>query len=78
MSYTYDEKSTDSYYFIGGIQQDLRIEYTISIKCFQEDEEYKNFEDFKYYEDFKYFQFSEDYRFPDYSTDYEEYEDSEY
>ena len=23
MSYTYDEKSTDSYHFIGGIQQDL-------------------------------------------------------
>ena len=74
MSYTYDEKSTDSYYFIGGIQQDLLIEeYNTPIKCFQEDEEYKNFEDFKYYEDFKYFQFSEDYRFPEYTTDNEEY-----
>jgi len=46
----FDEKSTDSFYFIGGIKAELLIE---EYKDFQDFNYFKDFKDFKYYEDFE-------------------------
>ena len=50
----FDEKSTDSFYFIGGIKAELLIEEYKVFQDFQDFNYFKDFKDFKYYEDFEY------------------------